>query len=141
MRSPTGKGIRKLDHWGSGEYGARRGQRLHDGVDYVGIPGQDVYMPILGVLERIAKPHAGDYSGVLIRAKNMSIMLFYFWPFPGMIGQEWREGDVIGKMQDITKKYDDRMAPHIHMRINSMNPDYFIGMLDGWKADKFNRGA
>ncbi len=78
MRSPTGKGIRRLDKWGTGKYGASRGDKRHEGTDYVVSPGQDIVAPIEGIIIRKARPYRkGKYSGVLLEGKHMSIKMFY----------------------------------------------------------------
>ena len=128
MISPTGQSVRGLDKHGSGEYGAGRGGRLHRGADYICIPGQEVVSPITGTIIRIAKPYKGDdYSGLLIRNSNVEIKLFYLKPSPRIVGISVKIGDVIGTAQDISKKYPG-MIPHVHLQIDSINPDLFINL-------------
>ncbi len=45
ITSPTGLGIRN-DPAGSGHYGAPRGRRKHNGLDFLCVPGQTVVCPI-----------------------------------------------------------------------------------------------
>ncbi len=133
MISPTGKGIRGSDKWGSGAYGSSRdnGSRIHSGVDFICEPGQNVLCPISsGKIIREAKPYSkGDYSGILIRGKNIEIKMFYLMPIFPMIGQECRKGDYIGIAQDISEKYPG-MTPHIHLEIVSLNPGVLINLCD-----------
>lgn len=129
MISPTGKGPRKTDSHGSGSYGSKRGDRLHEGTDYICDPGQSIYSPIDGVIRREAKPYAGkEYSGVLIRNDWCAIKMFYFKPDYNLIGKQVKKGQIIGMAQDISEKYSG-MIPHIHLEICHINPEIFIGML------------
>jgi hypothetical protein len=125
--SPTGKGVR-MDAAGFGNYGARRGKRLHNGMDFECKPGQDIDMPIFGELVREAKPYKNEpYSGVVIKSKYMTLKIFYFLPDKSMIGNVVSQGKVIGKAQDITIKYPKQsMKPHIHLEIVHINPALFM---------------
>ncbi len=130
MISPTKKEIRGTDGFGSGSYGARRGDHIHKGVDYICIPGQMVVMPIAGVILREARPYANDsrWSGVLIKGKNAEIKMFYLSPDKTLFGQNLNEGAMIGIAQDISKKYPG-ITPHIHLEIVSINPEIVKDVL------------
>jgi len=125
--SPTGKGIRKSDSHGSGEYGASRGaNRYHTGVDFICEPGQIIVSPCQGKIVRVARPYAtGYWLGVLIRNEILSLFLFYLIPHKELIGQEVRAGHDIGIAQDISVKYPG-ITPHIHMQIESIDPGLFL---------------
>ena len=136
MLNPTGLLIRKNDDWGSGEWGAPRGSRLHMGADYKCIPGQRIVSPIDGKVIRESKPYAHEpYSGFLIRGRTMEIKIFYIDIRRELIGQWIRAGTVLGIAQDISRKYrkkDDYsmiMTPHIHIQIVSIDPALFIDKL------------
>ena len=122
--SPTKREVRDRDPWGEGRYGAPRGKRYHRGVDYVCTSGQTIYSPIAGKVESIAKPYPeSDYSGVLIMSPSMAVKMFYFQPLQSVIGEYVDQLDLIGGAQDISQKYDERMMPHIHVEIVSINPE------------------
>jgi murein DD-endopeptidase MepM/ murein hydrolase activator NlpD len=126
MISPTGLGIRN-DSQGHGYYGAPRGARKHAGTDYICSPKQDVVAPIDGVITRIAYPYTDKkYEGVILENDFVRLKIFYFIPIPRLIGKQVRQGDVIGYAQDIRKKYGDKMIPHIHLEIDSIDPNLFI---------------
>lgn len=127
MISPTGKGIRS-DGAGDGRYGTARGDKIHKGTDYLCEPGQPVYSPITGTIIREARPYTeGPYSGLLIQGKHCSVKLFYLKP--GVTSGPVKQGQVIGIAQDISKKHGDNMTPHIHLEIESLDPDIFVRML------------
>jgi hypothetical protein len=122
--SPTGKSIRN-DPKGNGGYGSPRGTRKHDGIDWLAKPGQDVVMPCRnGFLRRIIYPYASDlsYKGVVIEGRmgkaKCFIVLFYVDVANNRIGKMFSQGEVIGKAQDIAKKYGGRpMKNHVHMSV------------------------
>lgn len=128
MISPTGKALRGLDKYGSGAYGAGRGNRIHRGADYLCVSGQDVVSPISGTVIRIARPYRKKgYSGLLIRSPIIEIKLFYFKPLTRIVGTNVKAGDTIGIAQDISKKYP-KMIPHIHLQIDSISPELLINL-------------
>jgi len=126
MISSTGKGIRN-DPAGHGHYGASRGNKVHQGVDDICVPGQGVMAPISGQVSRKAYPYTDkSYGGLLIQGQRMAVKVFYFEPLPGIVGKIIKMGDVIGTAQDISKRYPGKgMTPHIHREICSIDPVIF----------------
>ncbi len=128
MISPTGKGVRTRDEWGEGHFGASRGDHLHNGTDYICIPGQDIVSPISGVIMREAKPYAGQhYSGCVIEGPLIAIKMFYLNMLPNLVGRHVKQGELLGRAQDISKRYH-HITPHIHVRIEKMDPDLLISI-------------
>lgn len=135
LNNPTGKGVRN-DTCGAGTFGASRGNRTHNGVDYLCEPGQEILSPITGILRRHSRPYADDpyYDGVLIDGIQGSVKLWYFRPFDEVIRQQVRSGQPIGIAQDIGKKYTDEARgrvclPHVHLRLT------IKGIVDGVMTD------
>ena len=128
MISPTGQGVR-IDSKGSGEFLSMRGIRLHRGTDFLCTPGQPVVAPIKGTIHRVVYPYEDDlgYSGIDLYRKHMLIRMFYLFPNLDLIGQEVEERDIIGVAQDISKRYDSDMQPHIHVEVY-FDPGYFAGI-------------
>lgn len=130
MISPTGKPVRGTDKWGEGRYGAKRGDHLHKGADFICEPGQDVMAPISGLVEREARPYAeGEYSGLLIREALFAVKMFYFEPIKEIVGKFVSMGQKIGVAQDVAKKYPG-MTPHIHLEIESIDPTLLLEVSD-----------
>ena len=133
MIQPTGKGLREVDKWGNGYYGASRGNRIHKGADYVCEPGQDIVAPITGIIARESRPY-GDpewlyrYSGLIIYNEYCNLTLFYLEPLRYLIGTKVRMGEKIGIAQDISERYPG-MTPHIHLQINNIDPELFMNFL------------
>ena len=120
--NPTGKGVRN-DAEGSGLFGARRGKRRHNGIDFICISGQVIIMPVAGTIVRESLPYKDDlkWRGVYIVGKRIELQMWYFIPYSYAIGQYCDVGDAIGHAQDIGEKYDSVM-PHIHLRIVKVDP-------------------
>ncbi len=118
MISPTGKGIRS-DRQGDGHYGASRGHRLHNGIDYECIKGQKIIAPFDMRIVRIAKPYFNsDLSGIVWQHGASSGKMFYFLPKEELIGSSVKQGENIGKAQAVNERYDDGMINHIHFQID-----------------------
>ncbi len=129
MISPTGKNTIRQDEVGQGHYGAKRGNRKHEGTDYVGIPGEAAVASISGVITRESKPYPGKWSGCVIKGSEMSVVEWYIKLDSGMIGRSVSQGERIGIIQDISEKYGPKCIPHVHLGILSFNPHIFIGLL------------
>lgn len=134
ITNPTGKPVRS-DSGGDGHYGASRSKKgaggnliryAHRGADFSGTPGQPIKAPIGGVIKRKARPYAeGEYLGCVIVGKKGICKMFYFIPNPDLVGRVVSQGDVIGVMQDISKKYAG-VTPHVHLEFNEFNPEYLL---------------
>lgn len=127
MVSPTGYGVRS-DTEGQGYFRAKRGNRLHNGTDYICKPGQEIIAPIHGKIIRTAYPYSKDkqYEGCVIENPFLTIKMFYLKLFKNMVGEEIQQGDKIGTAQDISKKYSRQMQPHIHLEITEIDPNIFV---------------
>ena len=129
MISPTKQGIRGIDKHGSGEFRASRGPgKLHRGVDFICIPGKDVFAPISGRIIREARPYAdGEFSGIVIENTQITIKMFYVLPFRFLIGKKVGVGESVGQAQDIGKKYPG-IIPHIHLEVDMIDPAILLGI-------------
>jgi len=105
---------------------------LHNGVDFIAIPGQIVIMPISGLIAREARPYShSNYSGVLIRNNHIEVMMFYLELLPSIIGKWLEERDPVGTAQDISKKYPG-ITNHIHLSIKQIDPELLLNIP--WKS-------
>ncbi len=131
MINPTGGSIRN-DRGGSGVFGSARKKEIngrtvryrHRGVDYACIPGQEVWIPFTAVIIRHKNPYEG-YHGVLFRGKGIVGTLFYVDVSEDLIGKEMKEGEIIGRAEDISKKYAF-VTPHVHFQIDKIDPEILI---------------
>lgn len=116
---PTKSGhTRNCDPMGCGHFGASRGNRKHDGEDYVTAPGESILAPISGKITRIAYPYANDLSfkGIEIKGTTHTAKLFYMNP-TAIIGAHVRAGEVVGVAQNIAGKHGNGMINHVHVEI------------------------
>ncbi|MEO1628099.1 MAG: M23 family metallopeptidase [Bacteroidota bacterium] len=118
---PVNPLVLRNDSKGLGHFGAPRGKRKHKGLDFVAQPGQSIFSPIDGIIQRRANPYANDsrFTGCLIigtgRHVSYSVKLFYMQPVA--IGISVSAGDYIGKGQEISKKWGKEMLDHLHMEV------------------------
>jgi len=133
MINPTGGNVRRDEH-GLGYFGAPREKiengkvkrYRHRGMDYVCIPGQEVYIPFTAIPIRMKSPCEG-YHGILFRGRGIIGTLFYVQTEDSIINTELKEGDVIGFAEDISKKFKD-VLPHVHFQIDKIDPELLISI-------------
>jgi len=143
LYNPTGLGIRS-DAGGDGHFGAKRGDRKHEGLDFLCEPGQVVKAVIAGKLVR-AFPYAGDtfYTGCRIWGACWMSKMFYFEPYARLVNEDVLAGEVIGIAQDISKKYGGDMKPHIHCALYKLNPTLLVNPEDylGGDGEQLKNGG
>lgn len=134
MISPTGNNKVREDAAGSGKFLADRGWRKHYGTDFlfktgIAIEDHDILAPVTGKLIRDLAAYNDNPSwrGLEIAQKHILIRLLYVKVDPDLIGKRVTKGQVIGKGQDIRKRYPDEkeMEPHVHTAI-FVNPELFL---------------
>lgn len=120
---------RKCDAHGCGHFGASRGNRKHNGVDVLTNEGDLILSPIRGLVTRYAVPYANDptYKGIEIQNEKYTIKIFYIVPTIA-VGTKVDAGMVIGKAQNIAKRYSAGMQNHVHIEVydykgNLLNPE------------------
>ena len=120
--NPTGREARGHDHYGDGEFGARRdgGSRRHEGVDFVAKAGQPVAAPISGYVTKIGYAYAGDQSLKFVEVTNPALRyaarVFYVAPHV-QVGDSVAMGAAIGVARSLQKKYPGGMTDHVHLEI------------------------
>lgn len=122
VHKPTASGaIRKHDTHGDGYFGASRsGGKVHQGLDYIVRPGENIYSPIHGTITRHAYPYSNDnrYKGIEIKGTGPHVgwLIKIFYMVPISVGQDVKPGGFIGTAQDIASKYPG-ITPHIHLEL------------------------
>lgn len=125
---------RRTDRYGSGQFGSRRGARLHQGLDIEAQPGEAVFSPIEGDVVREALPYADDpsLSGVVIQGSGnwigYEVKLFYV---EGLFCGKALPGARVGRAQDLTLKYPG-ITNHVHLEVRmggkALSPMEIYGM-------------
>ena len=131
--NPTGKGVRSLDKWGDGEFGASRGTRTHKGVDYVAEPDQDIVAPTSGKVSKIGYPYSKNLSYRYIQISTEDgyvVRVFYVSPAESInVGSTVDAGQKIGIYQSLQPLYDG-ITDHVHLEIyhnnELQNPNNYI---------------
>ena len=140
----SGWEIRHHDHFGSGEYGAGRGNRTHKGLDIISNTGDKVFSPMYGEITRTFHPYSdkcrflkgveivgdGEYSDYKMK------LMYVDLDNNVNIGDTVNKGDVIATQQDLLKCYPPRngksMTNHIHFEVyengKNINPEKIIVM-------------
>lgn len=125
---------RGQDEYGSGAWGASRGNRIHKGIDFAASPGSGLKSNVNGTVTKLGYPytHALQFRYVEITdASQMRHRFFYVNPLVE-VGQTVKAGQVIGRVQDISGHYSDKhMINHFHYEIKQaddshINPNGFL---------------
>jgi peptidoglycan LD-endopeptidase LytH len=126
--NPTHGGVRGIDAFGSGDFGAVRdaGKRRHHGVDYVSDPGADVLAPLSGKITRIGFAYSGredlQYVEIVNPDTNVSARVLYVSPTVAE-GDVVSAGDALGIAQDLTGRYPG-ITNHVHVEMRDAQRDW-----------------
>ena len=110
---------KRSDGWGSGEYGASRGNRKHNGIDYACYPDTAIYALVAGTITKLGYPYKDDLSYRYVQITDRSgFQHRYFYLSPMVrVGDTVRRTYLIGKAQNIVKRYSNTMKNHVHLEI------------------------
>ena len=129
---------REQDDWGSGDFAASRGGRLHLGRDYLCSPGDAIRAPMEGRVVRIGYPYADAPEYRLVELLTGRVLWRFFYVKPVVLQGEFvTMAKVIGHAQDISKKYKSEnrgpMGNHVHVEC-IVDPDAFFDLLESANA-------
>ncbi len=121
--NPTHGGVRGIDAFGSGDFGAGRdaGKRRHEGVDYVAEIGAAVRAPISGEVTRIGFAYrgVGGLRSVDIFNAETKLTARMLYVAPSVeIGDEVVAGEEIGVAQDLSERYPG-ITNHVHVELRN----------------------
>tara|TARA_B100000809_G_C15106092_1_gene518821 strand:+ start:1098 stop:1523 length:426 start_codon:yes stop_codon:yes gene_type:complete len=123
LQSPTKCTIlRNEDTTGNGWFGAKRGNRLHEGVDFVVTPGEKIFACCSGVV-RIGNVYAASTKMKLVEIKGSidvhTVKVKQMYVLPSVVnGEAVVMGQVIGVAQDVAKYHgSNKMQPHVHVSV------------------------
>lgn len=109
---------RGTDKWGSGEFGASRGDRTHNGIDYACEPGTQICAPCGGEVTKLGYPYGDDLSFRYVEITDIEgrrHRIFYVEPTVE-VGSRVAEGWVIGKSQKLWARYPG-ITEHVHYEV------------------------
>lgn len=114
--------VRESDPFGKGHFGAPRGSRTHNGIDFVCAQGAYLLSPVAGKVTKLGFPYADDHSFRYVQvtsADGLRHRLFYCLPTVS-VGDVIDRGDPLGRVQNIAGRYntaDKRMVNHVHYEV------------------------
>jgi len=116
---------RECDNWGCGYFGASRGSRTHNGIDYLINKYALVLSPVSGTVTKVGFPYSNDLSYRYIQiTDNAGFKHRVFYVNPSVfVGDVVEENQVIGSAQNLDKRYKG-IPNHVHYEIKR-NKEYF----------------
>ena len=118
---------RGTDDHGSGHYGASRGSRTHNGIDYKVPVGADVLSPTDGIVTKIGYPYGDDLSFRYVEITcddELKHRIFYVRNDLCIVkGVKVLEGGIIGTCQDLTNRYPG-ITPHVHYEVKDQDGNF-----------------
>lgn len=127
--------LRGLDPTGHGHYGAKRGSRLHNGLDLKYAPFVDFPAPFDCKIIRTGYPYANDRRYLLAEIQgvgqydHLKAKVMYMVP-KKPINELLRRGQSMGTVQDLSKKYGSKMINHVHFELydngTRVNPEQYL---------------
>lgn len=116
--SPVVAEPRGTDRWGQGHFGAPRGDRKHEGVDYALPIGATVLALTAGRVTRTGYAYGDDMSYRYVEMTDRhQHRLRYFYVDPTVkVNDNVLPGDPLGRVQDLTRRYAG-ITPHVHFEV------------------------
>lgn len=120
---------------GSGDFGAPRGNRKHNGRDYKVNPGDDVYSHVSGVVTKIGFPYAQtgktkkDALKAALRYVEVTDSItrlkhrFFYIDSAVKIGDPISKGTLIGSCQNLLDIWPS-MTNHVHYEVKDDGGNY-----------------
>ena len=129
---------RQIDQFGSGRYGARRGSRLHLGVDYACWPGSLICSATDGTVTRIGQCYSEtdrqQYKLVEIETSDGALVRYLYVSPHVTAGQYIKHGQIIGSAQDLRTIYNG-ITPHVHFDVKiggqMVDPEIYLQTMAG----------
>lgn len=116
---------RGADKWGSGHFGASRGDRTHNGIDWKVLPGTVILAPVTGTVTKLGYPYSDDLGFRYVQITDSAgadHRVFYIDPLVPVGHQVFKDRSPIGTVQDLDLRYPG-ITPHVHYEIK-LNGSY-----------------
>ena len=119
---------RGVDQYGSGAYGAPRGDHTHHGIDLCCTPGDPILSHVSGTITKYGYPY--DPYGPKGRMRYVEVTdseryrhRFFYVRILGHVGSAVRRGDIIGHAQNLQAIYPG-ITDHIHYEVKPHRGGY-----------------
>lgn len=114
--------LRGCDAFGCGNFGATRGGRGHNGIDFVTTEGQGIRAPFDCKVVRYGYPYADDMKYRLVEIQGTgeyaSFKAKIMYIKPGQpVGAVLKAGTQLCTSDSIARKYGSKMANHVHFEL------------------------
>lgn len=119
------------DSYGSGEFGASRGDRTHNGKDFPVLPDSICLSLTSGIITKIGFPYRYDpknpekatYRYVEVTGSDKNRLRYFYISPLVLLGDKVSEGDRLGTVQDLCLCYKG-ITPHIHFEVKTPKNTY-----------------
>lgn len=117
--------LRKNDKWGSGVFGASRGERPHLGVDIAIRPNAPVFAPVDMEIYDISYPYTDTRALTGYKftyhdgANSFDGRMWYVNFDSALLGKTIRKGEFVGYAQDLDMRYPG-IDNHIHFQLRQI---------------------
>lgn len=110
--------IRGCDKFGCGHFGAKRGDRLHRGVDLVITAGEPFESLCSGKVTKLGYVYKGDMQLRYVEVTTKAGQRWrYHYVTPAVsVGSMVRTGDTLGAVQSLQTRYPG-ITDHVHFEI------------------------
>lgn len=116
--------LRECDKWGCGHYGASRGDRTHNGIDIVCVPGDPAFCLNRGIVTKVGYPYSDDLSFRYVEITDSGYRWRYFYVEPIVNkGDEVEAYTQIGAHQPLGTRYPG-ITEHVHLEVIAPDGNY-----------------
>lgn len=127
------RGIRQMDSWGSGVFGASRdgGGRQHAGLDCIAVPGDEVVAPFPGLVTRVGVAYPLSTLGSIHLKgsgafEGWEAKMLYCAPDPGLVSRVVAMGDRLGEAQDVAAYWRSQQPGHVGEMTNHLHLEILV---------------
>lgn len=128
---------RHTDNYGSGDFGASRGSRKHNGQDFLAAAGSLCLSDVDGKVTKYGYPYKKhpEYRYVQVTtADDYNVRYFYVQPTDRLeLKNTVKKGGILGIVQDIEIIYPNGMGNHIHFEVKKdgkfIEPNKYLANL------------
>jgi len=114
------------DNFGQGHFGAPRGNRTHNGIDFNCCTGSAVLAPASGKITKIGYPYGDDLSFRYVQietTEELNVRVFYISPSVKVGDIVLKERSEIGISQELGKRYSG-ISEHVHLEVKDAQGNY-----------------
>lgn len=110
--------IRGCDKFGCGHFGAKRGDRLHRGIDLVVLSGEPFASLCSGKITKLGYVYKGDMTlrYVEVTTRSGQAWRFHYLKPSVKVGDAVSVGTILGTVQSLQSRYPG-ITDHVHFEV------------------------